>query len=498
MSESQRLADVRRRAIATLRATNPFTNSYTKRLTDPLRRWLPAPQPDPSARMFGGIRWRMTLLYTAILAVILVVAGTSLYLGMQRVLLAPVIAQLQTEVVGDETQSWQAIGIGQGCAQQQYRLPYAVIACYDTNGTLLGHNQLSYLSTPLYSAALARAALANGPDGTASDIVTSQIAQFSLNGQGTGGQDSSASAPTETIYRYAAVVRDASGQQTLGVVEVGWDITGEAQALQTLLTLLLTVGGITLLACGVGGAWLAGRTLAPARLAFARQQAFIADASHELRTPITILRSSAEVLLRGRSRLDPQDAVLLDDIVAESAHMGALAENLLTLARLDAGVVHPEQEVVDLAEVAADVARRALALAAERQVALVLGRTEETLVIGDTTRLAEVALNLVDNAIKYNRPGGSVTLRAYHDGHEAVLEVRDTGIGIAPEHLARLGERFYRADKARSRQMGGAGLGIAIARRIAALHGGRLDLSSIPGQGTTATLRLPAVEVTER
>lgn len=175
--------------------------------------------------------------------------------------------------------------------------------------------------------------------------------------------------------------------------------------------------------------------------------------------------------------------------------MGALAENLLTLARLDTGGYHLEQEIVDLSAIAESVARRVHSLAQERNIQLALEPAPSTLVVGDSTRLEEVALILVDNAIKYNRSGGSVTLRTYCDGQQAVFEVRDTGIGIPAEHLQRLGERFYRVDKARSRQMGGAGLGISIAHGIAAAHRGTLTLTSVPKLGTTATLRLPAAQV---
>jgi len=202
------------------------------------------------------------------------------------------------------------------------------------------------------------------------------------------------------------------------------------------------------------------------------------------------------VLLRGRDRLDPDDVPLLDDIVTETEHMGAITENMLTLARLDAGGYHLEQEVVDLSTVAQDVARRVRSLVAERYIQLTLEPAPDTLVLGDSARLGEVALILVDNAIKYNRAGGAVTIRTYRYGGQAVFEVQDTGIGVPPEHLQRLGERFYRVDKAHSRQMGGAGLGISIARGIAAAHHGTLTLTSVPGQGTTAMLRLPAIEFT--
>jgi len=117
---------------------------------------------------------------------------------------------------------------------------------------------------------------------------------------------------------------------------------------------------------------------------------------------------------------------------------------------------------------------------------------EPLLVIGDRMLLEQVALILVDNAIKYNHPDGQVILRTSSDGTKAVLEVCDTGIGIAQEHLPHLGERFYRVDKARSREGGGAGLGLSIARSVASAHGGTLSLSSTPGAGTTARLSVPA------
>jgi signal transduction histidine kinase len=261
-------------------------------------------------------------------------------------------------------------------------------------------------------------------------------------------------------------------------------------------------GLLTILGATAGGIFLAQRALAPAHLAFQRQQEFIADAAHELRTPLTLLRANAEVLLRGRERLDPDDALLLEDIVTESAHMGALANNLLLLARLDAGQESIKRDVVDISEIAEGIVRRAGAFAEENQVALRLEQpgTAPALVLGDEMLLSEAALILVDNAIKYNKTRGSVSVTVESDAHQVRLRVQDTGVGISQEHLAHLGERFYRPDKARSRELGGAGLGLSIARSIVGAHGGALSLSSTPDQGTTAILTFPkaqAVELTD-
>src|SRR5438034_4258564 len=130
-----------------------------------------------------------------------------------------------------------------------------------------------------------------------------------------------------------------------------------------ILRLLVIIVGLTLIGSGLGGLFLADRALVPARLAWANQQRFIGDAAHELRTPLTLLRADAEVLLRGRERLEEEDAALLEDIVAEANHMASLATSLLTLARLDAGSMHREHEVVNLAEIAQEGVRRVTALA---------------------------------------------------------------------------------------------------------------------------------------
>lgn len=447
-------------------------------LVSRLRRGNSAARADPSVSLFTGIRHRLTLWYTGVLAVILIAAGLLLYVGMQTVLLGPVTDALQREAQR-EAQVWQAQGVPPPSCSPFGRLPN-LVACFDPSGNLIGSSRVADLATSFLSPSLARTALASASS-PAIDTVTWDT-----------------TLGTDTIRRYAVVVQSTTGHQTLGVVQVGLDIEPEVHALNILVELLLLVGGLTLLGSGIGGIVLAHRALAPARLALARQQAFTADASHELRTPLTLLRADAEVLLGERDQLAPDDAALLDDIVAEAEHLGTLAANLLTLARLDGDAYHMEREVVDLGEVAANVAHRVRALAEQNAISVTVESEGETLVIGDRTWLGQAALILVDNAIKYNRTGGAVTLRPYLDRQHAVLEVRDTGVGIAAADLPHLGERFYRVDKARSREMGGAGLGLSIARGIAAAHRGSLTFVSAPGEGTMATLSLPAAGAPKR
>ena len=221
---------------------------------------------------------------------------------------------------------------------------------------------------------------------------------------------------------------------------------------------------------------------------------FLTVLSHELRTPLTLLRADAEVLLRSREHLASEDAELLEDIVTETERMSTLATNMLTLARLDNNSTHREHEVINLTDIALADVRRVQALADQSGISLQLESNDAALVIGDPTLLEQAVLVLLDNAIKYNQPGGRVTISTEVKDRYAFLEVRDTGIGIAAEHLPHLGERFYRVDKARSREAGGSGLGLSIARSIAEAHEGSLTLSSEPGQGTTVTIKLPLAQ----
>jgi len=441
-----------------------------------LRRWRSGRR-DPSAALFRGLRLRLTLWYSGVLAISLLLAGIGLYFGVERLVVRPITQDVDRQVA-QMARDWAREGhppcplSGSSGASRTVAF-YAV--CFEVDDDDLEPTEdvkelepeppHDFLDDDLAHRALAR--------GTASDVVDA-------------GHDVGA------LYRSARVVRDPASGAVLGVVQGGRSIAEQRSALAALRTILLALGGVALLVATLGGLFLSGRALAPARLAFARQQAFIADASHELRTPLTLLRANAEVLLRRRDRFAPEDAALLEDIVAETAHMDHLASNMLTLARLDAGRLQLEYDIVDLRELTKAIARRVASLAAERQINVEVAADGPAVVVGDRQALEQAALILVDNALKYTPPGGRVTLRTGTSDGEAHLVVADTGVGIDPAHLPRLGERFYRVDKARSRETGGVGLGLAIARGIAAAHGGTLRLQSQPGKGTTATLSFPA------
>ena len=230
--------------------------------------------------------------------------------------------------------------------------------------------------------------------------------------------------------------------------------------------------------------------------AFQRQRRFTADAAHELRTPLAVICARAEAA-RARPRDPSYDARALDDIHAEGQRLRALVERLLALARIDAG--QPLKLVpLDLEDLVAAVAERIGPLAHERGLEVRTLIEETPPVRGDAVWLTQVLFDLLDNALRHTPAGGLVTLSLEPAPGGVALKVADTGEGIPPEHLPRLFERFYRADQARTRVSGGAGLGLAICSWAAEAHQGRLSVESEVGDGTIITLWLPASDPTSR
>ncbi len=225
--------------------------------------------------------------------------------------------------------------------------------------------------------------------------------------------------------------------------------------------------------------------------AFQRITQFTADASHELRTPVSVMRTSAELTLR-KPRSESEYREALSQILREAEKVSQLIEQLLFLARADAGSASLPMNRTDLAEVLRDACRQAGPLAEAKGLALSEHMPDKPLwVRGDAASLERLFLILLDNAVKYTPGGGRIDVQLGADDGRAVAEVRDTGAGIAPEDIPHIFDRFYRADRVRSRESGGTGLGLAIGRWIAEVHGGEIRLRSEPSKGSTFEVRLP-------
>jgi heavy metal sensor kinase len=218
---------------------------------------------------------------------------------------------------------------------------------------------------------------------------------------------------------------------------------------------------------------------------------FSADASHELRTPLTILQGELEAMAQKGSNLPADVRDTIGSLLEETQRLAKIVESLLAISRLDAGEGRGRRERLDLAEMARTTVDQMRLLAEEKHISLDCDGTAAVEVEGDASRLKQIVVNLLDNAIKYTAEGGVVSIHVTAHDDRAVLEVTDTGLGISASDLPHIFDRFYRADKARSRQMGGAGLGLSIVRSICSAHEGQVTVTSTEGSGSRFRVELP-------
>ena len=317
------------------------------------------------------------------------------------------------------------------------------------------------------------------------------------------------------------------------VVQSVFPLASNRAQLHALMAVLLTVGPLAIVGALVGGYALARKALAPVeRMRVIAEQItadrldqrldgsnsddelgrlaqtlngmidrlhrslddmrrFTADAAHELRTPLAVLRTEAEVALRSpRSTADYRRVV--EVTLEETNRLTRLAEQLLTLCRQEAGLHRFEAEDVQLDALLLDVADKARATAERKGLTIEIGPMDSAIVIGDDIRLSQLFFNLLDNAIKYTPEGGNIRICEESRDHQVCVVVEDDGAGIPAEHLPHLFERFYRVDPSRNTESGGAGLGLSICKAIAESHGGRIAVESTVGRGTKFSVILPS------
>lgn len=224
--------------------------------------------------------------------------------------------------------------------------------------------------------------------------------------------------------------------------------------------------------------------------AFQHINRFSADASHELRTPLTILQLELEAISQ-QPQLSPEASDQIGSALEETQRLAKIVESLLTLSRLDAGEARMEKVRLDLGKLVSSTCEQMRLLAEEKSITVQCDVADNIFVEGDRARLKQVIVNLIDNAIKYTPEGGAVLITVSTTSHTVLLEVADNGIGISVDALPHVFERFYRADKARSRESGGSGLGLAIVKAICSAHAGELRIVSAEGEGSRFTVELP-------
>ncbi len=484
-----------------------------------------------------GIRTQLALWYTAVFTVLIVLFGVLFYVNLRATLASSLDSTLQLR-----TQQ-----IASGVADDQ-----GTITIADVTGELPGLNSGTPVADTGDPEAIDQHETEQFPPRANVDIgtlvrildahgkvvyispafrsLTVPSASFTQPLAGTAWQGTVSAHDGKQVRLYSVPLSDHG--HIYGVVQVGEPLAPLTSTLRSVVIGWLVLAPFVLLVSAAGSYWLARRAFQPIhrltrtareieaedlhrrvpipaaqdevqdlaltlnemieRLdeAFTRQRRFVADASHELRTPVAAIRSMTDVAIAQPASAEELSAVLRD-VNAEADRLGHLITDLLALARADEGQAPLDHEPVRLDQLATDVAGVAEPLAAERGVALVVRADESVTVLGDEARLIQAVMNLVDNAITYTGAGGNVTLTVTASGQDAVLTVQDTGIGIAPEHLPHIFERFYRADAARTRANGGSGLGLSIVDWVVRAHDGTIDASSEPGKGSTFTMTLP-------
>jgi signal transduction histidine kinase len=295
-------------------------------------------------------------------------------------------------------------------------------------------------------------------------------------------------AEDRTLRLHAVRFRLNSGRELIAVAVADQEELEDKYA--DLITAFVVIAFAALFLVAGGGFILVRKSTAPIERSIEFMRRFMADAAHELRTPITILRSRAEVALQ-----QPRDGSTYVDalrgIEAEAGRLGSIVDSLLVLARADAGERQIEKQPVFLDDIALDAADAARLVARQKNVELTIDEFEEARIEGDPALVRQLVMIVLDNAVKFTDAGGEVHVRVSNPEGVPTLVVRDTGIGIPPDEMSMVFQRFFRGETARS-HTDGAGLGLSIANWIAKEHGGRIELTSEPGKGTTVRVTFSA------
>jgi signal transduction histidine kinase len=295
-------------------------------------------------------------------------------------------------------------------------------------------------------------------------------------------------------YPIRSVVKTVKALETgdaIGYVRASESLTELQNTLRRLDYGLGSGVAIALFFSTIGGIWLTRRAMQPIESSFERLKQFTADASHELRSPLMAIKTNAHVALKYPEGMRTTDAEKFTAIASATAQMTRLTENLLLLARSDR-VALSDRQLVNLTSILSDLVQIYQPQAKEKNLLWQAQLEKDLYLLGDETLLRQLFTNLLQNALSYTDAGGSVIIKAESANSKSiVIKVRDTGIGIAPEHLEQIFERFWRVDKSRSYQAGRAGLGLAIAKEIVRLHQGKIFVESQLGVGSCFTVCLP-------
>lgn len=412
-----------------------------------------------------GLRWRIAAWYVGVLSLVLGILGGALLIALRRELDRELNAELEGLVAGVEREI--QLGLAEGLpagevtalALEAFRSPNRTLVVVDSAGVSLGN--AAEPGTELLEAA---AAIRRG----------ARRVEF----VGASGQ------------RWRAVGRRSDALAAPVVIVAVTDLAETLARQARRVEIVVGVGVLAIGLVALAGAQLTRVSLRPIAEAFEQRRRFLAEAAHEIRTPVALLRGIIDPAV-DRPREAAADQATLQASQASVARLGRLVDHLFLLARVDAGEwpVRPVDLFLD--DVISDVCAGFSALAQARGIRLVLEEFSEAPIRGDPDLVWQLAAILLDNALKFTPPGGQVTVRVRSDAGGASFSVRDTGPGMTADEASRIFDRFYRSGSARA-ATGGAGLGLAVAAWIAAVHGATIDVQTAPGAGSTFLVSWPA------
>ncbi len=470
---------------------------------------------DPTDRLIESTRRRLAATTLGLIALLLVAVGIVTAIAGLRALDADVDRALQA--AGDAAVARVETGVPLPPSGDREDAPGAsqtFVLYLDPAGALLADPSGIALSG-LPDAAAVEAAQASGSDlrtvdagGTSVRLLTLPVGGAGEAGEGGSGGATEAPAASETNRPGETEAPEATGQagggtggegsgsgrvpaSSVGFVQTGFVLALHDRQSASLVATIALVALVGLIGAAIVTIVVTGRALVPIRHSFEAQRRFVAEASHELRTPAAIIRSTGEVLER-EGLVAPDGRPLVQDIVAESDRLGRLVADLLSLAGADAGGLAVEPTPVDVVELARETVRRTERLAADREIRLVVDAPAPAIASGDRDRLVQLLLILLDNAIDHSPDGGTVAVGVRPAGRSVEVEVDDDGPGIPAEDREWIFEPFARGPGVERGRSGGTGLGLAIARRIVSAHGGTIVAADSPSGGARFRVTIPA------
>ncbi len=430
--------------------------------------------------MVQGLRWRLLLSYLTVMATILGAFGTGVYIFFSRSLYGQLDKKLLTLAQSAAPSYAEVEKQGSAYLDRVDKVPWRDIfnrdrqslEWFDAEGQLLGTKGFSRLTDSPKTGAIN---LLNTPPEEQEITEVDKVRAYTIS-----------------VFKDSEI----PNQPTLeGFIRASQSLS-EIETIQQQLMFVLCFGGFaTLLLSGLGGMWLTQKAIEPIEASYFKLKQFTADASHELRGPLTAIKFSVDIMRNHPERVHPKDIKKLNAVASATTQMGQLIEDLLFLARTDREIKAPAREktAVALDTLLGDLAVLLEPVAQNKKITLESVVTSEIEVFGDKSQLSRLFSNLIHNAIQYTPEEGKVSVELGRQNRQAIVRVKDTGIGIAEDQLPFVFDRFWRADKARSRREGGTGLGLSIVKAIAISHGGKIAVTSKLDEGSCFIVRIPVL-----